>query len=127
MWGNGVSGSKVTQAQYDDIVLQQLEELWGNYGSLVEIWYDGGTGLAPPSVDKMVALRQKLQPQAVTFGGCAAMQVNSVAWVGTESGHAPYPLCTCTSHTRAPVFLGLLINVCVFRVHARRLRHRGYR
>ena len=40
----------------------------------------------------MVALRQRLQPQAVTFGGCAAMPVNSVAWVGTESGHAPYPM-----------------------------------
>lgn len=39
-----------------------------------------------------MALRQRLQPQAVTFGGCAAMPVNSVAWVGTESGHAPYPL-----------------------------------
>ena len=38
VWGNGVSGSKISQAQYDDIVLQQLEELWGNYGSLVEIW-----------------------------------------------------------------------------------------
>ena len=40
----------------------------------------------------MVALKQRLQPQAVSFGGCAAMPVNSIAWVGTESGHAPYPL-----------------------------------
>eukprot|EP01052_Picozoa_sp_SAG31_P003770 SAG31_NODE_148_length_22511_cov_20.369266_18_plen_398_part_00 len=36
VWANGVSGSKVSQAQYDDIVLQQLGELWGNYGSLAE-------------------------------------------------------------------------------------------
>ena len=56
------------------------------------VWFDGGTGLGAATVEKMVALRQRLQPQAVTFGGCAAMPVNSVAWVGTESGHAPYPL-----------------------------------
>ena len=30
----------ITQAQYADIVLQQLAELWGNYGSLAEIWFD---------------------------------------------------------------------------------------
>ena len=36
VWGNAVSASKISQAQYDDIVLQQLEELWGNYGSLAE-------------------------------------------------------------------------------------------
>ena len=41
---------------------------------------------------QMVVLKRKLQPQAVTFGGCDAFSVNSVAWVGTESGHAPYPL-----------------------------------
>jgi hypothetical protein len=55
-------------------------------------WFDGGTGLGSATIDRMVALRQRLQPNAVTFGGCAAMPVNSVAWVGTESGHAPYPL-----------------------------------
>eukprot|EP01052_Picozoa_sp_SAG31_P003771 SAG31_NODE_148_length_22511_cov_20.369266_19_plen_140_part_00 len=61
-------------------------------GAIATVWFDGGTGLGAATVDKMVALREKLQPQAVTFGGCAAMPVNSVAWVGTESGHAPYPL-----------------------------------
>ena len=73
-------------------MLQQLEELWGNYGPLAEIWYDGGTTLGPATVAKMVALKERLQPQAVTFGGCDAFPANSVAWVGTESGHAPYPL-----------------------------------
>eukprot|EP01047_Picozoa_sp_COSAG01_P003255 COSAG01_NODE_95_length_26957_cov_48.328617_2_plen_361_part_00 len=37
VWDNVVSGSKVTKAQYDEIVLQQLEELWGNYGPLAEM------------------------------------------------------------------------------------------
>lgn len=32
----------VTQQTYDDIVRQQLRELWTNYGKLEEIWFDGG-------------------------------------------------------------------------------------
>ena len=92
VWNNVAGGAKVTQEQYEDIVLQQLAELWGNYGPIVEIWFDGGPNLKGDGVAKMVALKEKLQPQAVTFGGCAAFGTNSVAWVGTESGHAPYPL-----------------------------------
>jgi len=32
----------VTQETYDDIVLQQLREVWTKYGTLDEIWFDGG-------------------------------------------------------------------------------------
>ena len=32
----------ITQQTYDTIVLQQLRELWTKYGSLDEIWFDGG-------------------------------------------------------------------------------------
>jgi hypothetical protein len=32
----------ITQQTYDTIVLQQLRELWTRYGSLDEIWFDGG-------------------------------------------------------------------------------------
>ena len=32
----------VTQAQYDALVVAHLGELWGNYGPLEEIWFDGG-------------------------------------------------------------------------------------
>ena len=37
VWDNAAGGGKVNQSQYEDIVLQQLEELWGNYGALAEI------------------------------------------------------------------------------------------
>ena len=46
MWDNAIGGGKVNQSQYEDIVLQQLEELWGNYGPLAEICVCvGGVGM----------------------------------------------------------------------------------
>ena len=32
----------ITQSTYEAIVLQQLREIWTNYGKLDEIWFDGG-------------------------------------------------------------------------------------
>ena len=32
----------ITQQTYDNIVLQQLREVWTRYGDLDEIWFDGG-------------------------------------------------------------------------------------
>ena len=85
-------GAKVSQAQWDDILLQQLTELWSNYGDLVELWYDGGYNLGPDMAVKLKALALTLQPNAVNFNGCEEGLPNAVDWIGTESGHAPYPL-----------------------------------
>jgi hypothetical protein len=35
----------VTQETYDSIVLQQLREIWTRYGTLDEVWFDGGSVL----------------------------------------------------------------------------------
>jgi hypothetical protein len=63
-----------SDAQYADIVKQQVTELWTEYGNLTEIWVDSGLGA---SADLMV----KLQPQAV------GTPANPTMWCGTESGH----------------------------------------
>ena len=78
----------VTQDQYVSIILSQLRELWGNHGPLEEVWFDGGydSSMAKGLAD----LLAELQPDAVAFGG-ASLTRNSVRWVGTESGNAPYP------------------------------------
>ena len=83
----------ITQEQYNDIVVQQLTELWTNYGELTEIWFDGGFNV-PGLKEKLLALYQKTQPNAAVFNGCGLLpdNKNAVIWIGTESGHAPYPV-----------------------------------
>ncbi|CAF4400930.1 unnamed protein product [Rotaria sp. Silwood2] len=78
----------VTQKTYDNIVLQQLRELWTNYGTLDEIWFDGGytTSLKDP----ITALLTELQPEAIAFNGYG-VSLNSARWIGTEMGIAPDP------------------------------------
>eukprot|EP00039_Didymoeca_costata_P003983 m.70841 g.70841 ORF g.70841 m.70841 type:complete len:699 (+) comp12173_c0_seq1:61-2157(+) len=80
----------VTQDQYADIVSQQLTELWTNYGDLAEIWFDGGFSVGGLQ-DQLLALLNKTQPHAAIFNGCG-LSSNAVGWIGTESGHAPYPI-----------------------------------
>jgi alpha-L-fucosidase len=75
-------------AEQEAVILGQLEEIWGSYGDLVELWFDGGTvdkALAP----KLTALLKRLQPKAVCFQGPTATQ--GLRWAGTESGHATLP------------------------------------
>ena len=79
----------VTQELYGKIVLAQVRELWTNYGSLAELWFDGGCSV-PGIDDELNTMLRQLQPHAVYFGGCA--QQNNLRWVGTESGMPGYPL-----------------------------------
>jgi len=71
VWDPGAvrAGGKVNQTQYADIVMQQLTELWSQYGDLAEIWFDGGygTGLG---LEGILPLAHKLQPHAVALNGC---------------------------------------------------------
>jgi alpha-L-fucosidase len=82
--------SPVTQEQYNKIVEKQLTELWTNYGELFEIWFDGGVLTKQEGGSDVLALVQKLQPQAIAFQGPFG-HPNLVRWVGNERGTAPYP------------------------------------
>jgi alpha-L-fucosidase len=82
--GAGVSGRCKTpdaQAAYDTLYRQQLTELLGRYGPIVELWLDGNSVV--PTGD-IVA---RLQPGAMVFQGPQA----TIRWVGNEDGFAPYP------------------------------------
>jgi len=78
--------ANITQDQYTQILLAQLRQVWTDYGELAEVWFDGGY---PPNTQSQIAdLLAELQPNAVAFQGPG---VNTIRWVGTESGHAPDP------------------------------------
>jgi alpha-L-fucosidase len=79
---------------------QQLRELLTNYGPLFEIWFDGANGgdgwyggtcekrkIGPDYYqwEKVMALVQECQPEAVCFGR------RDIRWVGNEIGVAPDP------------------------------------
>ncbi|MGJ7032470.1 alpha-L-fucosidase [Niabella hirudinis] len=83
-------GSPFTQKQYNDIVIQQLTELWTNYGKLFEIWFDGGVLPVEQGGPPIAALLKKFQPDAIVFQGPVHAK-NLVRWIGNEEGAAPYP------------------------------------
>lgn len=94
-------GGPVTQEEYNKIVVQQLTELWSNYGDLFEIWFDGGVLSRKKGGTDVLSLVEKLQPNAVAFQGPYG-HPNLVRWVGNEEGTAPYPCwATADSTTNA--------------------------
>ncbi|TVY81811.1 Alpha-L-fucosidase [Lachnellula suecica] len=83
---------RISNETYDEVVDAQLTELWTNYGSLTEIWFDGGySATQQTTLENMLT---ELQPQAVVFNACdvttgECLSQNPVRWVGTETGEAP--------------------------------------
>uniref|UniRef100_A0A0G4I4K0 alpha-L-fucosidase n=1 Tax=Chromera velia CCMP2878 TaxID=1169474 RepID=A0A0G4I4K0_9ALVE len=80
--------SKYPQEEFDRLVLSHLSELWGNYGDLDEIWFDGGYNKNLTA--DLRTLLSNLQPHTVGFQARGIMP-SPIRWVGNEAGDAPYP------------------------------------
>ncbi len=98
--GRVLSGDSAEQQRYNAVVEQQLTELWGDYGELFEIWFDGG--VIPPAQGgpEIVPILERLQPGAVVFQGPANWR-GLLRWVGNERGEAPYPCWSATDRLTA--------------------------
>ena len=83
----GRGGDTAAQARYARICEGMLTELWGNYGDLFEVWFDGGVLDPGQGGPDMLPILRRLQPKAIVFQGPAA----SIRWIGNEDGVAPYP------------------------------------
>jgi alpha-L-fucosidase len=83
----GQGGDPEAQERYRQICEQMLDELWGNYGKLFEVWFDGGALPVDQGGPDMLPLLSKHQPDAMVFQGPAA----TIRWIGNERGVAPYP------------------------------------
>jgi len=84
-WGKG--GDDAKQTRYSRMCEQLLKELWGNYGPLFEIWFDGGALTPDKGGPDMLPILKLFQPKAIVFQGPAA----SIRWIGNEDGMAGYP------------------------------------
>ncbi|MCX6362391.1 MAG: alpha-L-fucosidase [Armatimonadetes bacterium] len=83
----GRGGTPDEQARYARICEGMLNELWGRYGKLAEIWFDGGVLDPDKGGPDMLSILRKRQPNATVFQGPAA----TIRWIGNEDGVAPYP------------------------------------
>ncbi|MGC8639764.1 MAG: alpha-L-fucosidase [Isosphaeraceae bacterium] len=83
----GRGGDPAKQAAYARICEGMLAELWGRYGELFHIWFDGGALPPDQGGPDMLPLLRKYQPHANVFQGPAA----TVRWVGNENGVTSYP------------------------------------
>ncbi|MCL5098100.1 MAG: alpha-L-fucosidase [Candidatus Omnitrophica bacterium] len=96
--GRVKSGDHADQVRYRGICEQQLSELWGRYGPLGEVWFDGGALSPDKGGVNLEPLLRRYQPHAMVFQSPQA----TIRWVGNENGVAPYP-CWATAATPEPV------------------------
>jgi alpha-L-fucosidase len=73
-------------------------ELWGNYGPLAYIWFDGGVLPVAKGGADLAPIQRRLQPHAVTFGGPAENPAGLSRWVGNENGVTAYPNWSTVTH-----------------------------
>lgn len=88
--GKPRSGGAEAQKKYNKVIETQLSELWGNYGKMFELWFDGGTLAVSEGGLDISALLKKYQPDSVTFQGDRLHDENNLRWVGNERGFAPF-------------------------------------
>ena len=71
--GAGPGQLNLTQDEYNALALAQLTELWGSFGPLAEVWFDGG--YADSMKANLTALAAKLQVRfmmGIGMGSCRA-------------------------------------------------------
>ena len=90
------TGDPVEQARYNRIVEQQLTELWGNYGEVFYIWFDGGVLPPEEGGPDIVPLLKKLQPNAMVYQGPADWP-SLTRFTGNERAEAPDPFWSTTN------------------------------
>jgi alpha-L-fucosidase len=95
----GVTGpTDPRQLEYRRRAERMVTELWGNYGPLTYIWFDGGTLPPERGGPDLTPILKRLQPHAVTFQGPPDNPAGNTRWVGNENGEAAYPWWNTVTH-----------------------------
>lgn len=77
----GECETEAAQQAYSELYRKQLIEVLSRYGSMVEVWFDGGMRV------EVGDILERYAPDAMVFQGKYA----TIRWVGNEDGVAPYP------------------------------------
>jgi alpha-L-fucosidase len=94
----GKGGDAAAQAAYQRTCEQMTEELWGRYGPLAYVWFDGGALPPDHGGPDLIPILSRLQPHAVAFQGPHGVPAGCTRWIGNESGVAGDP-CWSTVRT----------------------------
>eukprot|EP00935_MAST-01C_sp_MAST-1C-sp1_P000852 g852.t1 len=76
----------VSQAEFEAIALAQLTELWTSFGTLSEIWFDGG--YTTDMKAQLTTLLQRRQAGAIGYNG-GGISANPARWSKTEGDVPP--------------------------------------
>lgn len=85
--GNGPL-QKARQAYYNKMVEGMVEEICTRYGSLFEIWFDGGASHPDKGAPNVLPIVKKYQPDCLFYHND---QLAEARWGGSESGTVGYP------------------------------------
>lgn len=79
---------KKRQAYYNKMVEGMLTEICTRYGSLFEIWFDGGASSPEKGAPDVLPIVKKYQPDCLFYHND---QLAEARWGGSESGTVSYP------------------------------------
>lgn len=78
-------------AEYDNLYIDELNELIGNYGDLVEFWLDGaGSEGHVYNFPRIIENLRVAQPNTLVFADAALFEYGDIRWAGNEDGAIPY-------------------------------------
>ncbi len=80
--------STISQAEYNRLIEQEVEEICTQYGPWFEFWFDGGAHGPDQGGPDVLSLVATHQPQAVFYHN---LQRADARWGGSESGTVPTP------------------------------------
>jgi len=88
--GREITGNAERQKKYNRAVETMVDEIWGEYGDMFEIWFDGGVLPPEKGGPRLVERLIKYQLNAICFGGPDGFPA-LVRWGANEDGVAPDP------------------------------------
>ena len=80
--------STITQAQYNEMIEKEVEEICSRYGDLFEIWFDGGAYGPEKGGPDVLSVFEKYQKNCLFYHNYDRADAR---WGGSESGTVAYP------------------------------------